>query len=366
MTDSRRLKSKKARAALTKSGGIEWTTIRRGLSLGYRSTSSTWFARGFVRGKLEYKRIGEENDYREFDQAKDAAEAWFKLARGETPLGYDVLAAIEDYARSKAANVAEAEQARVWANLRYLNKHITGELLARPVAELKTAELEHWRDALRVKPATRRRVFTILAAALTNAHRLHGAGSKDTWQRVKAVKIPKTERARLFIPTETEVAALLAKAEPDFALLVRGALYTGMRYGELAALEVRDFDPTRGTVSLRISKTGERDVLLSTAAVQFFKEQVKGKLSKARIFTTTEGEPWQPSMQHRRMRAATKVRAFVFYSLRHCALSRQLSAGIPSALVAKNAGTSEAMLRAHYHKIVPADRSLFDRVHAMV
>jgi hypothetical protein len=125
---------------------------------------------------------------------------------------------------------------------------------------------------------------------------------------------------------------------------------------------VDDFDPDRGVLSLRISKTDERDVLLSTAAVEFFKKQVKGKTPKARIFTTAAGEPWLKSMQHRRMRAATKIRAFVFYSLRHHALSKQLAAGIPSALVAKNAGTSEEMLRQHYHKIVPADRSIFDRV----
>jgi integrase len=354
----------KTRARLPVRGQPYWRPVRRGLAVGFRTSARTWIARAFARGKILHKRLGEEVDL-SYEEALEKAEAWFRQVRGDAPLGYDVLTAIEDYARTKTENISRAEQSRVWADLRVLTKHIRGELLKREVAELNTDELERWRDSLRVKPATRRRVFTVLAAALTNAHRLHGIGDLTTWRRVKAVKVPKLERARLFIPTNAEVAALLEKSEPDFALLVRGALYTGMRYGELTALEVRDFDPARGTLSLRVSKTGERDVLLSSPAVQFFKDCVKGKLARAPIFTTADGENWRPSMQHRRMRAATKIRAFVFYSLRHCALSRQLSAGIPSALVAKNAGTSEAMLRAHYHKIVPADRSLFDRVQAL-
>jgi integrase len=207
-------------------------------------------------------------------------------------------------------------------------------------------------------------VATLLTATLNNAYRLHGVGDPSVWRRMKPIKIPKTTRSRLFIPTEQEVKDLIAKCEPDFVLLVRAALLTGARYGELTALEARDFDSAKGTLDVR-GKTGERTMMLSSAAVAFFSARAKGKLPRAKVFTTAEGGPWLKSMQHRRMRAATSIRPFVFYSLRHYALSRQLSAGIPSALVAKNAGTSEAMLRAHYHKFIAEDRSLFDRAPAI-
>jgi integrase len=172
-------------------------------------------------------------------------------------------------------------------------------------------------------------------------------------------------RARTFIPTEREVRDLIARCDPDFALLVRAAVLTGMRYGELTALEARDLDADKGTLNLRTSKTGEREVLLSTAAVAFFVEQASSKLPRAPMFTTAAGARWTPSLQSRRMRQASGLRAFVFYSLRHYSLSRQLAAGIPSALVAKNSGTSEQMLRQHYHKFIAEDRSLFDRVSAI-
>jgi integrase len=365
MVTAIRLDRVKDRAALPKDGRIVYVPVRhrRGLSIGYRSTSGQWFARVFAHGKLHYPDpLGPEAEL-SYTDALDKAEAEYRRLRGDAPIGYDVLAAIEDYARTKTANIAAPEAARVWDDLRGLTKHITGALLARQLDELtRPDELERWRDSLSVKPATRRRIYNVLAAVLSNAHRLHGAGDPAAWRRVKRIEIPKTRRARLFIPTDAELAALLEKCEPDFAALVRAAALTACRYGELTALEVRDFDAERGVLALRVSKTGERDVLLSSAAAAFFKDQVDGKTPRARIFTTVTGEPWQASMQHRRMRAATKIRAFVFYSLRHYALSKQLAAGIPSALVAKNAGTSEAMLRAHYHKLVPADRSIFDRV----
>jgi integrase len=334
---------------------------RRGLSIGYRSTSGAWSARIFARGELHYRDLGSEAEL-SYADALDKAEQEYRRLRGDAPIGYDVLAALEDYARTKTANLPKPETALVWDDLRVLAKHISGELLGRPLEELKTGDLERWRDSLPVKPATRRRVYNVLAAALSNAYRLHGSGDPAAWRRVKRIEIPKAKRSRLFIPNEAELASLIEKCEADFALLVKAATLTGMRYGEIAALEVRDFDPEDGVLALRVSKTGERNVLLSSAAVAFFKEHAKGKTPRARIFTTAAGEPWQASMQHRRMRAATKIRAFVFYSLRHYALSKQLAAGIPSALVAKNAGTSEEMLRQHYHKIVPADRSIFDRV----
>jgi len=370
-----RLDRVKDRQALPKDGEIVWDQVRhrRGLGIGYRSTSGTWFVRAFAKGKLNYDKLGSAADL-SYAQALDKAEEFYRRVRGDAPIGYDVLAAIEDYVRTKTAEAeaerdrplsdAEIEALNVWDDLYSLTKHITGEMLGRPLHELTTDELEHWRDSLPVKPATRRRIYNVLAAALSDGHRLHKVGDPEVWRLVKSIKIPKKKRARVFIPTEAELASLLEKCDADFALLVHAATLTGMRYGEIIALEVDDFDPEHGVLSLRTSKTGERDVLLSSAALVFFKKQVKGKTPKARIFTTATGAHWLKSMQHRRMRAATKIRAFVFYSLRHFALSRQLAAGIPSALVAKNAGTSEEMLRQHYHKIVPADRSIFDRVAA--
>jgi len=361
-----RLNRVKDREALGQSSKIVWEKIphRRGLSIGYRSSSGTWFARAFAHGKLVYANLGSAADV-SYSEAVDKAEAWFKRERGTAPRGYDLMRALEDYAITKTANLAHPQAARVWGELSALGKHLSGEMLGEKVENLSTYALERWRDALPGKPATKIRLYTTLAAALSNAHRLHGVGQLRTWRSVATIEIDKEDRARAFIPTDAEVAALLSKCQPDFAALVRAAVLTGCRYGELAQLEVRDFDTERGLLALRVGKTGSRDCLLSSEAVAFFRRQAKGKLPHARLFTTASGEPWGKSMQDRRMREATRIRAFVFYSLRHYALSRQLAAGIPSVVVARNAGTSEEILRRHYHKATPANRDLFDRVPAL-
>lgn len=362
-----RIDQTKVRVKLAARAKPYWRTIRRGAAIGYRARgpeAGTWVARCFLNGRMHEERIGDAADFT-YSTALELAEDWWRRMEGGQPRAYDVLRAVEDYAVTKTDDATAKERAAFWRDLRSLAKHITGELLGKEVSALKTDDLEKWRNALPVKPATKRRVFILLAATLSNAHRLHGVGDVKVWRRVRAVNIPKADRARPFIPSEQEIRDLLAKCEPDFATLVRAAVLTGCRYGELIALRVSDFDADKGTLEVRHSKTGERTMLLSSAAVAFFTAQSKGKLPRAPMFTTAEGTPWEKSMQHRRMRAATPIRALVFYSLRHHALSRQLAAGIPAALVAKNAGTSEAMLRAHYHKLIPEDRKMFDAVEAI-
>ena len=361
-----RLDRKKDRESLPKDGSIVYEPVRhrRGLSMGYRASTGSWFARAFAHGKNHYENIGNETDLN-YDEALEKAEPWFKRVRGDAPIGYDVLNAIEDYAATKAelADRDERALALLEGDLRVLTKHVTGELLSTRIDDVKTGVLEDWLKKIKRKGGSKRRVFTVLAAALSNAHRLGRGGDPKEWRNVEHVRVKKQERSRLFIPTEKELADLLAKVEPDFGALVRAAVLTGCRYGELCGALVEDFDADKGELHIRRSKTGERTMLLSSAAVALFRQQVKGKTSRAPIFSAADGQPWKASMQHRRMRDATPIRAFVFYSLRHLALSRQLAAGIPSALVAKNAGTSELILRQHYHKFLgEQDRSIFDRV----
>ena len=45
--------------------------------------------------------------------------------------------------------------------------------------------------------------------------------------------------------------------KPEFRNLVRGALLTGCRYSELAAMRVDDFNPDAGVVTIRENKAGK-------------------------------------------------------------------------------------------------------------
>ena len=236
--------------------------------------------------------------------------------RGDAPIGYDVSAAIKDYAATKTemADGDERALALVKGDLQVLAKHISRELLATRVADIKTGVLEDWLKTIKRSGGSKRRVYTVLAAALSNAHRRGRGGDPKEWRNVQHIKVKKQQRSRLFIPTDKELASLLAKVDTDFGALVRAAVLTACRYGELCGALVEDFDADKGELHIRRSKTGERTMLLSSAAVAFFRDQVKGKTSRAPIFSTADGQPWKPSMQHRRMRDATPIRGFVFYS----------------------------------------------------
>jgi hypothetical protein len=58
----------------------------------------------------------------------------------------------------------------------------------------------------------------------------------------------------------------------------RVPLENGARYGELAHLEVRDFNPDAGTITIRISKTDKvRHIILTEEGTAFFKRLCAGR-----------------------------------------------------------------------------------------
>ena len=119
--------------------------IGAGSRSGYRASTGTWFARAFAHGKNHYENLGNDADLN-YAAALEKAEAWFKRVRGDAPIGYDVSAAIKDYAATKTemADGDERALALVKGDLQVLAKHISRELLATRVADIKTGVLEDW------------------------------------------------------------------------------------------------------------------------------------------------------------------------------------------------------------------------------
>jgi integrase len=66
---------------------------------------------------------------------------------------------------------------------------------------------------------------------------------------------------------------------------VTGALLTGARYGELAAMKAGDFDPQAATVRIGQSKSGKpRHVALTKEGKDFFEQMATCKAGSARLF----------------------------------------------------------------------------------
>ena len=132
---------------------------------------------------------------------------------------------------------------------------------------------------------------------------------------------------------------------------MRALLLTAVRPGEIASCDVGDFDQAQGTLALS-GKTGSRVVTLSTAAVEFFKEQARNKLPSAPLLSDAYGNRWNKDSWKKRfrntVRAAGLPDSVVMYTLRHVGISELIAGGVDVFLVAKLAGTSTAMIDKHY------------------
>jgi integrase len=104
-----------------------------------------------------------------------------------------------------------------------------------------------------------------------------------------------------------ECRRLLQGCDPKFGALVRAALETGARYGELTRLVVADFNADVGTVTIGQSKSGKpRHVVLTEDGIAFFKAACKGRSPSEPVFLKDNGSPWGKSHQLRPMAAACK------------------------------------------------------------
>src|SRR4029079_7044298 len=97
----------------------------------------------------------------------------------------------------------------------------------------------------------------------------------------------------------------------------QAGLLTGARYGELAALNVGDFNSDSGTIHVRTSKSGKaRHIVLTEEGAAFFAALAAGRASRdpmlvndARLTQRSEGTDdgrWRKSEQARPMLEACK------------------------------------------------------------
>jgi integrase len=214
-------------------------------------------------------------------------------------------------------------------------------------------------EEVRRRRATANRVLTVLKAALNHAFHEGHVSSDVAWRRVKPFKAVEQPRTRYL--TVAEAQRLLNAADPaDFRPLLRAALETGARYGELCRLEVHDFNGDAETLAIGKSKTGRgRHVVLTEQGADFFRQLCAGRGGHEVMFRHARGGPWKPSDQKRPMAEAV-ARAKIsppigFHGLRHTWASLAVMAKVPLMVVAKNLGHRDTtMVERHYGHLAPS------------
>jgi integrase len=241
-----------------------------------------------------------------------------------------------------------------------------------PCAELTARQIEAWRDATASAPprlrtrdgaeqqyraidegdederrrrrATTNRVLTALKAALNRAWKSKKIPSDDEWRRVARFK--DVDAARVRYLQIDECRRLINASQSEFRDLMRAALATGCRFGELAALRCGDFNPDAGTLHVRRSKSGAaRYVVLNDEGVALFARLAAGRPGDAPMLLKADGGRWGKDAQHRPLAAACARGGIEppanFHCLRHTYASLAVMAGAPLLVVAKNLGHSD-------------------------
>lgn len=371
------IRSKTARAKLAPRKEPYYHQIAARKSLGYsRRTAGpgSWLVREKVQGEYVYRTFAIADDEAQAD-GRDVLtfEQALRVATSPTlptPKSLTVKQAIENYLTGLAARSVHAKEMRQRAD-----KHIVPKLGAVRVDRLTKQQIEDWRSKL-VKPddpddpdARRRsqdsanRILTILKAAL-NAAFADDANDIPTdaaWRRVKAFRNSSGAREDHF--DAAQVRLLIAKAatfNKAFANICEAGYLTGARYGELAALDVRDFDEERAMLMIRTGKTGARPVTLTAEAVAFFRKRTDKQPPAAFLLPRADGDRWGKSEQARPFKRAAALAGLStsasFYTLRHSHISRAIEAGMPLSLLAENCGTSLTMIQRNYAKVLASTR----------
>jgi len=389
------LDTRTARSRLKARGKPYFRSLEPGLHLGYRKPLSgpgKWVARHYVGEQgYEVETLAVADDYSDadgiavlnFHQAQTLARTRMvsraHAAAGKTgPL--TVSDAVDAYIEFLESNRKSAPLARYVAKA-----FIKPELGSLEVASLTTDRLRAWHlkiaktaARIRTKPgekqrhktegtdpernrrrkSTANRILTILKGALNRAWRDGKTPSDSAWRRVEPFE--SVDAARVRYLSIAEAKRLINASEPDFRNLVRGALETGARYGELCGLTVSDFNRDSGTIAIRQSKSGKpRHIVLTDDGSKFFLSITAGRRGDEFLFLKADSEAWIRSHQAGPMAAANERASIVppinFHGLRHTWASHAVMNGVPMLIVAKNLGHADTrMVEKHYGHLAPS------------
>jgi integrase len=232
------------------------------------------------------------------------------------------------------------------------------------MATITVAEMKRWankRIKEGIKPATCNRQRAILQSIINHAvqagvlesnpiaswkrlpvedsSRVRWLGSNDEHERFK-----KGERERFM--------EALATMPADIQAIVRTAMLTGMRRGEIFSLRWCDVDFKTGTITIEGSNTKTRKSrrIPINSSLEGVLRSWRGDVIQfdpnARVFpsTKTGGRRSDIKKQWAKLVKTAKIRDFHFHDCRHDAASKMVQKGVPIATVSKILGHSSIQI----------------------
>lgn len=255
-----------------------------------------------------------------------------------------------------------------------VSNQIVPHLGAVPLQKLKPADMQRWHQTL-LKSGSKDGQ-PLAARTVGHAHRvLHRALAEAARTEVLARNVaslvhpPKADAEEIEILTAPQKAEVVEKLRGHVLYpIVVLALATGMRRGELLALQWRDADldtgiikversleQTRAGLRIKLPKTrhGRRAITLPTSAVETLRAHRKDQLElrlrlglgaptpDGPIFSTIDGRHRDPNGTTRewaRLVESLKLPRINFHALRHTHASQLIAAGVDILTVSRRLG----------------------------
>jgi integrase len=224
-----------------------------------------------------------------------------------------------------------------------MHSHLLAMLPAfgdRDPAKITVGDVQEWIASLELKPSSVRRYLATLRLVLDHAN-VDPNPARDS-----RVKLPKIETTTIEPPSATQVDTILELSPPRWRLALRTLEQTGLRVGELTALEWRDVDQAESRFRIRHGKTATARRWVAVPA--WLMKEIAAtcppddRVAERRVFVG-----FSPDVAKNVMARACKAAGiphFHPHDLRHRYASVKVAEGVPVTHLAAQLGHSKKSL----------------------
>jgi integrase len=251
-----------------------------------------------------------------------------------------------------------------------MNRHVLPRFGNTPIGEISYMDIRKFVGALECSHKRKNNVLVPMRSVLKMAF-LEEIIDQNPMDRVKNVKVTKPD---IYPLSMEEVKLVLDNVSPRFRNFFIVAFFTGMRFGEMAALKWKNVDFRRGVIKVRetlvMGETGSpktkksvREVLMLPPVVEAIRDQMKVTMGKSEyVFLNQYGKPvlpmptnfhvWKPALK----KAVLEPRSL--YQTRHTFATLMLDAGEHPGWVQKMMGheTMQMIYEKYYSHIKNYER----------
>jgi integrase len=239
-----------------------------------------------------------------------------------------------------------------------LRAHIEPRWGKVPLAKVTHADLQRWIAAIDAAPATVRKAHRVMSQLLAYAV----ADDRLAKNPAERLSLPRIRQAEKRFLTHQQVHDLADACGDDYRLVVLFLAYTGLRWGEMAALRVHRLDflrrraliaesvtPIKGVMTFGPTKGHERrEVPLPRFLLEDLSRHVADRKRDDLVFIGQRGSVMRSQTFQRAAltRAATELRipGFHPHELRHTAASLAIASGADVKVVQQMLGHKSAVM----------------------